>query len=120
MATQKFVTTEECKSKIHIPKWALIVFFTFFVSLMTLFLTLVGYSASEANAAANNSSRSIDRIQDALEESESVARSLQIHLQVSIEKEKATLEKLEAIRLELSLQRKEQQIVYTKLLELGL
>ena len=115
---QRYITHEECNKKVHIPKWALGLFFTIFIAVMGLFLTLVGYSAMSASSAAASSVDSNVKMEAALEKSEEVAHTLTTHIAVKKVEERNIYEKLEDIRKELHEARQENKIIITKLLEM--
>jgi len=115
-----FVLKKDCED-IHfnfIPKWMIIALFTIVVSVMGLFVVLIGYSVSEAKAATKLSVESMERAENIAKSTANVANALSSHVEINASKSKNIAEKLEEIRLELHTQRKEQMTLLRAIMEL--
>jgi len=115
-----FVLKKDCED-IHanfIPKWMIIALFTIVVSVMGLFVVLIGYSVSEAKAATKLSVESMERAENIAKSTANVANALSAHVEINATKNKTITEKLEEIRQELQEQRKEQMALLRAIMEL--
>ena len=113
-----FVTKEDCAKKLHIPQWVIVTFFSVFLGVMALFLTLVGYSAAQASNAATRSTQAVVDVQQAVDEAKEVATSLNTHEKVASLEKRSIIDKLEDIRKELYEHRQEQKLIMQKLIKL--
>lgn len=108
-----FVTKEQCEVKHQSTKWM----FGVLIALIAVFLGLVVLAATISYQASVTASNAVEAVQDAYSNAEEVRTDLQVHKATQIEHEKAILKALEAIRLELSELRREQDILVKAVLE---
>jgi len=115
----KYVTIEECKNKLHLPKWVCVLFISVVIGICTLFLGLVTYSESRASAAATNSADAIKKVENITQETKILEVDLRHYIetqkQVQLLRDKAFSERLEAICQQLKEQKYIQQNIENKL-----
>jgi len=115
---EEFITEQMCEAKRKLSKGLS----TLIITLLALFVTLVGYSAHQASAANNSYSQILknveelgsttsSRIQKNSSEIESCKRSSDLS-------RKTLIEKIEEIKEDLKEQRQEQKILLEKILAL--
>jgi uncharacterized FlgJ-related protein len=90
---------------------------TLLAMLMTIFVTLLVFSASEATAAVKASREMITKFDEAIDRTEVVAAEFKTHRAVDESEKRAMLEKLDGIKEEISLLRKDQQLLLEKLIK---
>ena len=85
-----YMTKEECDKKVHIPRWV----FNLMLTIMGLFVVLVGMAASSSQNAACEA-------MEAARATEKVGSALELHEKVAFEKEKAISNGINALRQDL-------------------
>ena len=118
MMQPKYVTIEECNKKPHLTKLAIITLSSIVIGLLGTFVILVGYAATEASAAANQTHRITQETNEAINKLQQTAILNKSNIQSQQERFDIFITKLDDINHELKDQRTEQRELFKKIIEL--